>query len=58
MLEDTQKQARRAGRTIAGETFLLLMIMAMLTTVPYPCANEDWGDRAKDEKTSANWKIG
>ena len=56
MLEDAQKQAGRAGRTISNETFLLFATTAMLTTKRFMRANEDCEDRAESNKTWKNWK--
>ena len=42
MLEDAQRQAGRAGRTIADKTLLLFASTAMLTTEKFPRANDDW----------------
>ena len=44
MLEDAQKQAGRAGQTIADETLLLFASIAMLTTERYPRSKYDWED--------------
>ena len=43
MLEDAQRQAGRAGRTIADETLLLFVSTAMLTSERFPQANYDLG---------------
>ena len=51
MLEDAQRQAGRAGRTIADETFLLFASTAMLTSERFPRANYDWEERAERDKT-------
>ena len=51
MIKDAQKQASRAGRTIADETLLLFATTAMLTTERFLCANEDREDRAEPDKT-------
>ena len=56
MLEDAQKQASRAGQTIADETLLLFAKTVMLTTERFPRANKDWEDRAKSDKTWTLWK--
>ena len=42
MLEDTQRQAGRAGRIIANETLLLFTSTSMLTSEQFPRANNDW----------------
>ena len=47
MLEDAQRQAGRAGRTISGETPLLFASTAMLTSERFPRANDDWEERAE-----------
>ena len=57
MLEDAQKQAGRAGRTIANETLLLFASTEILTTERYPQANNDWEDRSEVNKKWANWKT-
>ena len=41
MLEDSQRQAGRAGRTIVDETLLLFVSTAMLTSERFPRANDD-----------------
>ena len=46
MLEDAQKQAGRAGQTIANETLLLFATTIILITKRYPHANKDWEDCA------------
>ena len=46
MLKDAQKQAGRAGRTIADETLILFASTEMLTTKRYHRANNNWEDRA------------
>ena len=51
MLEDAQRQAGRAGRTIADETLLLFASTAMLTSERFPRANEDWEEGAERDKT-------
>ena len=57
MLEDTQKQAGRAGRTIADETLLIFASTVILTTERFPRTNNDWEDCAEAEKTWAEWKA-
>ena len=57
MLEDAQRQARRAERTIADETLLLFASTAMLTSERFPRANEDWEERAERNKTWSKWKT-
>ena len=42
MLEDAQKQAGRAGRTIANKTLLLFETKAMITTEIFPRTNINW----------------
>ena len=42
MLEDAQRQAGRAGRTIADKTLLLFATTAMLTIERFPHANDKW----------------
>ena len=51
MLEDAQRQASRAGRTISDETLLIFASTAMLTSERFPRANDDWEDRAELDKT-------
>ena len=57
MIEDAQKQAGRAGRTIADKTLLLFDSTTMLTTEQYPRANDNWEDRAEANITWADWKT-
>ena len=57
MLEDAQRQAGRAGRTISDETLLLFASTAMLTSERFPLANDDWEDRAELDKTRAACKL-
>ena len=57
MLEDAQKQAGRAGRTIANKTLLFFATTAMLTTERYPRTNNNWEDWAEANKTWADWKT-
>ena len=52
MLEDTQRQAGRAGQTIFDETLLLFASTSMLTTEQFTCANDDWEECAERDK---NW---
>ena len=42
MLEDVQRQAGRAGRTVANKTLILFVTTAMLTTERFPRANNNW----------------
>ena len=56
MLEDAQRQAGQAGRTIADETLLLFASTAMLTSESFPRANTDWEERAERDKTWPQWK--
>ena len=51
MLEDAQRQAGRAGRTITYDTLLLFASTAMLTSKSFPRANDKWEDRAERDKT-------
>ena len=51
MIEDEQKQAGRAGRTITNCTFLLFDSTAMLMTERYPRTKNNWEDRAEEHKT-------
>ena len=46
MLEYAQRQAGRAGRTIANKTLLLFATTAMLTTERLPRTNDDREERA------------
>ena len=57
MLEDAQRQAGRAGRTITDDTLLLFASTAMLTSERFPRANDDWEERAERNKTWATWKL-
>ena len=57
MLEDAQRQAGRAGRTITDKTLLLFAKMAMLTTKQFPRANDEWEERAEQDKTWTQWKL-
>ena len=50
MLEDAQRQAGLAGRTIADETLLLFASMSMLTSERFLRANDDWEERAERDK--------
>ena len=56
MIKDAQRQAGRAGRTIDDETLLLFASTAMLTSECFPCANDDWDERAERDKTWTQWK--
>ena len=47
MLEDAQRQAGLAVRTITDNTLLIFASTAMLTTERFPRANDDWEDRAE-----------
>ena len=51
MLEDAQRQAGRAGRTIADDTLLLFASTSMLTSERFPRANDNWEERAERNKT-------
>ena len=51
MLKDAQRQAGRAGRTIADKTFLLFASTAMLTSECFPRANDDLEEHAERDKT-------
>ena len=57
MLEDAQRQAGWAGRTISDETLLLFSSTAILTSERFPRANNDWEDQAELDKTWAAWKL-
>ena len=57
ILEDAQRQADRAERTIADETLLLFARTAMLTSERFLRANDDWEERAERDKTWSQWKI-
>ena len=57
MLEDAQRQARRAGRTIADKTLLPFVSTAMLTSERFPHVNDDWEERAERDTTWAQWKT-
>ena len=51
MIEDAQKKAGRAGRTIADKTLLIFVENAMLTRERLPQTKNDWGDRYEADKT-------
>ena len=57
MLEDAQRQAGRAGRTIADDTLLLFASTAILTSESLPRANDDWEERAERDKIWPQWKT-
>ena len=57
MLEDAQRQAGRAGITIADETLLLFASTAMLARERFPHANDNWEERAERDKTWSQWKT-
>ena len=57
MPEDTQRQAVRAGRTIADKTLILFSRTEMLTSERFPRSNEEWEVRAERDKTWAQWKT-
>ena len=57
MIEDAQKQAWRAGQTIANKTLLLFASTVMITTDRFPRTNDDWEDRAEPDKTWDDWKA-
>ena len=57
MLKDAQRQADRAGQTIADETLLLFASTAMLTSEWFPRANDEWEERAKRDNTWSQWKT-
>ena len=57
MLEEAQKQAGRAGLTIADKTLLLFASTTMLMMERYPRTNNYWEDRSKEGKTWADWKT-
>ena len=54
MLEETQRQASRAGRTITDDTLLLFASTSMLNSERLPRANDHWEDRAERDKTWAS----
>ena len=56
ILEEAQRQAGRARQTINDEKLLLFVSTAMLTSKRFPRANDDWEDRAEQDKTWATWK--
>ena len=56
MIEDAQKKAGRAGRTIADKTLLIFVENAMLTRERLPQTNNDWEDRDEADKTQDDWK--
>ena len=57
IIEDTQRQAGQAGRTIADETLLLFASTAMLTSKRFPRASKNWEDCAERDKTWSKWKT-
>ena len=57
MLEDAQRQARRAGSTIDDVTLLLLASTAMITSERFLRANGDWEESAERKKTWSQWKT-
>ena len=57
MFEDAQRQAGRAGRTIANETLLLFATTAVLTTERFPRANNDWEELAERDKNWMQYKL-
>ena len=57
MIEDAQRQAGRAGRTITNETLLLFATTTMLTTERFPRANDDCEERAERDKTWLQWNL-
>ena len=57
MIEDAQRQAGRAGRTITDETLLIFARTAILTNERFPQANNIREDRAERDKTWAAWKF-
>ena len=57
MLEDTQRQAGRAGRMIADETLFLFASTAMLTIERFPRTNDDWEESAERDKTWYQWET-
>ena len=57
MLEDAQRQAGRAGITIADETLLLFASTVMLARERFPQANDNWEERAERDKTWSQWKT-
>ena len=57
ILEDAQRQASRAGRTIADETLLLFASTSMLTSERFPRANDDWEEHTERDKKWSQWKT-
>ena len=57
MLEDAQRKAGRAGRTIADETLLIFASTEMLTSERFTRASNDWEERAEKDKTWAQWNT-
>ena len=57
MLEDAQRQAGRAGRTITDDTLLVFASTGMLTSESFLRANDNLEDRAERDKTWAMWKL-
>ena len=57
MLEDSQRKAGRAGRTIIDETLLLFASTYMLTNKRFPHANDNQEDRTARNKTWSQWNT-
>ena len=57
-LEDTQKQAARAGTKMAfsDHDLMLVAMTALYSTEQFPRATEKWEDMSKSDKTWAKWK--
>ena len=53
ILNDAQKQTRRAGQNIADETLLLFARKAILATKRYFLSNDNSEDRAGDKNIEA-----
>ena len=57
MLEDSQRQSGRAGRTISDETLLLFASTDMITSVRFLRAKDNWEERAERNKTWSKRKT-
>jgi hypothetical protein len=55
-LEDSHDKAERAGAPISDNMLVIIATKAMLTSEPYPWANEDWEEFHAVDKTWPAWK--
>lgn len=53
-LEDAQKRAKRAKNPITDEMLVIIATNAMLSTVQFPWANDEWEDL---DPSSRTWKA-